>query len=103
MIGSRSSLEALDATRRRQLREGALTRAQQGLRRPMVDLEHAGQAILDQRGTNAGTYNGRGPGTSASDGAELLANVITNGLEARQAQMARKAKPLRPMRGTGAY
>lgn len=94
---SRSSLEALSDTERGNIRVAALTRAQQGLRKPMVEWKDArpggrepmvepddamfASGRAGHRGepqAPAGTQNGRSIGTSANDGVELLANVITN-------------------------
>lgn len=88
MKRDRSRLEALSDSQRRGVRDGALTRARQGLRKPMVDLEHEGHRILNLRAGHrgepqapAGTQNGAGPGTSRRDGVELMANAINNRLE----------------------
>src|SRR4051794_4233270 len=81
MKRDRSKLEALSDNQRHGVRDGALTRARQGLRKPMVDLEHEGHRILNLRADHAGTQNGRGAGTSRRDGVELMAGAISNRLD----------------------
>jgi hypothetical protein len=86
----RSKLESLSDARRSGVFDGAVTYARQGLRKPMVDLEHEGHRILnlraghrDQPGAPSGTQNGAQPGTSRRDGVELMARAINNRLSAR--------------------
>lgn len=105
MKRDRSKLDALSDSQRRGIRDGALTRAQQGLRKPMVDLEHEGHRILslraghgDESGAPAGTQNGRGAGTSRRDGVELMAQAISNRLEWQRRPKGGQAGPFMPRR-----
>lgn len=95
MMPTRSKLEALSEAQRLAVRDGAMARAQQGLPRVQTlanVIPPTGQA--PQRG---GTNNGRGFGTSSGDGVELLANVIRNGVEARnKMREPRTTVPLKP-------
>jgi hypothetical protein len=113
MNRQRSKLESLSDAKRQGVFDGAMTRAREGLSRPMVDLEHEGHRILNlraghqgERGAPAGTQNGGGPGTSRRDGVELMARAINNRLSAQTSAASRSEsgsayKPTRD--GAGAF
>lgn len=112
----RSALESLDDEMRVNVREGALTRAQQGLR-PMVQFAdlpdgiggapntrpygHGRAGHDNQSSAPGGTGNGRGLGTSSHDGVELMAGAINNrvsGMERMRVSESRAHTPYTPKR-----
>lgn len=88
----RSSFDSLGGKERVNVREMADTIAQQRMRVPakMEDavIPHRRAGHQDEAGAPGGTYNGKAPGTSRSDGIELMARVIS-----AQAQGAGKRAP----------